>query len=657
MGMYLLIETNASYNHKDETNLKNEGNEVEKGTNTADQEMQYLSNITQLESDIEDQNKYIAEIDQAIQDLEKENKVEDIGMIRNDETGHKQKVDKIILDEENTSETNLSNTSENDISFLKRKKTQLEQQIKDHRVVIEQPQQNRHKSQLKKLDPTYIPGKAIVYPIVAHTYKLFNIKAGGINYITTIIQAFLSPFGVCTIFYELSTDTVNKLKKGYNELSTHLSSDNRFLFIGDWRNRLQIYNLETGVCVRKLYGPYNTESSSPASFQVSKDDRILLAKYGCGREYVFQPTWNSLTGGYSIERFQTLSMWREFVDPTPEMLSKVDVLMEHNSIIPWGMSVNLENHFSQWRVWNVVLGSQAHSHKIQIGWRLLAWGNEMIDMHNYEQIKNDLRAGIQGTIQFEKKINYTFVGSVTSEHQFMIARTHTNRITAWYLDTGAHYGDFYFPNDVHIEDTLDIPDFLVLARDNKWLIIVTRRPCRITVWYFQTGDVANEKIFYDNNGIFANNRGSVERINCLTTDEQWIITTTTWQTLKICNLPELDTVYTIETSHKSVGSCAEGQNSDGRIVAVGPSSLERDNQYIEVWLYHHDFSHGRRIHNIPFVWVHGSGSLNAYSLSSNGRILIAATTEDSFSVWNTNSGKLFNYYDVRTTINDNAEEN
>jgi len=210
MGMYLLIETNASYNHKDETNLKNEGNEVEKGTNTADQEMQYLSNITQLESDIEDQNKYIAEIDQAIQDLEKENKVEDIGMIRNDETGHKQKVDKINLDEENTSETNLSNTSENDISFLKRKKTQLEQQIKDHRVVIEQPQQNRHKSQLKKLDPTYIPGKAIVYPIVAHTYKLFNIKAG----VSTILRR-LSRHSYLHLAYVPSSMNSALTKNGY----------------------------------------------------------------------------------------------------------------------------------------------------------------------------------------------------------------------------------------------------------------------------------------------------------------------------------------------------------------------------------------------------------------------------------------------------------
>jgi len=613
VGIYLMLETNASdittkgkgeknccFGKKKEQftlreqvtlkerNLENELNEIKKAMHAAD--MEYESKITQLESVVQEKIKHIKNQDKLIAEFknismssskfrkcslesvdsfmtieeikdDKEpakipvdtHKIEDKSVVK----GHKIE-DKIDLDEEKTSE------NPHEIILLKIQINQLQKDNKCKDLIIEKLQKHR---QRKELDPTYIGGKAIVHPIVVHLFKISGRKGvGQLQYITSIIQKFVSPFGVPSIHYK-EQDSDGDI------VAMHLSHDNSFLFTADENSRLKVWNLQTGVCIRELHGPGGIRDQIfLPSIQVSKDDRLLHVKSYNGREYVFQKTWNQLIEGYSVERFHTLSMWRTFA------------------------------------------------------------------------VSSD-------PVSRDAPTTTNYVLAETRDNQYFLAQTDTNRITAWFLNDGTHYRDFYFANGVPLFSRIFRPtNFLKVTNDGKWLVVVIggRNTKIITLWNFLNGELTNEKIFYDVLGIY--HHTEPKKLSCITTDDQWIMISMR-QTVKICNLPHMDKIYNLESSHTAVGSIRDGQNLDGRIVAVGPD-LVYSFGYIEVWLYQPDFRHGRKMHHIPFF---GRTSV-AYSLSFDGKIICVSDLY-CIRVWNTNSGKLFDYYDVQTVTNDNAEEN
>jgi len=589
LGVWLIIGTSASKNNvedekrfcckksKEKIELKqkdlkiqqkdleiekkeNELNEAKKRINDVDTE--YLSEIDRMEKILKEKSEQLEKIDKLIMD--EENKVKRKSMTNDYQTKHKVEIDKIISDED-------TGIVLDEMKLLKMKNARLESQNQSLITEIGQYKISLAQShQTKLLDPTCIPGKAIVRLIVTH--KMRNYRAVGmIRDISDIIQKFLSPFGVSTIFHNNMNFFLPPFGYEGRYCGAHkypdirairLCHDNRFLFIAGASNRISVWDLETGVCIRQLSGMIGS------SFQLSNDDQVLLIQNIYGGVCVLQQTWNASLGKYSTERIDAIEKWR-------------------------GLDLGVEP---------VLLPA----------------------------------------------LNYTF----SQDNQYLLAHRDTNRITAWILSSGAHYRDFYFNLELR-PVPVDPRNFLAVTNAGQYIIAVTECPnTTITVWDFWTGELKNEKRFYGTrNGIYAC-CGNIA-VHCITRDQKWIILATERTNyVNILNLPQMDKVYRIEPIYQKIGTCTEGQDPDTHNHVVAVSSKFTGEFPIYVWSYLSDFSRGQKIHQLDAF-----GGFCACSLTSDGRVLIGAG-RDSIQLWNTSTGKLYDYYDTstKTATHTNTED-
>jgi len=79
---------------------------------------------------------------------------------------------------------------------------------------------------------------------------------------------------------------------------------------------------------------------------------------------------------------------------------KVSILLGNGSINPWGITINLSDPCSEWRVTEVLPDLQAHSRGIQKGWKLSEWRNALISNDNREEVRKHLVKELEGSITF-----------------------------------------------------------------------------------------------------------------------------------------------------------------------------------------------------------------------------------------------------------------
>jgi len=429
---------------------ENKLNEAKKLINDVD--TKYLSKINQIEKILEKKTKQLEEIDKLIMD--EENKVGGKSMNNDYQTKHEDTGIKFVTN-------NPKRDFLNEIKLLEMKNARLES--KNQSLIIEVEQKDdiilAQTHQTKPLAPTYIPGKAIVLPIVTRQVK--HCRAFGMTrYISAIIQNFLSPFGVSTIFHN-SINTIEppfgyegRYYSGHDpNIGRHrypdiqfilLSRDNRFLFTAGTANRIKVWDLETGTCIRQLSG------MTGSSFQLSNDDQVLLTQDKYGGVCVLQQKWNASLGKYSTERIDAIEKWRA-----------LDLGVEPVSVPALNYTFSPDNQY---------LLVQRDTDRIT-AW-ILSSGAHYRDFYFNPELR---------PVPVDPK-NFL---AVTNAGQYIIAVTECSNtiITVWDFRTGEWKNEkrFYNTNGIYEYACCEYITVHCITRDQKWIILATQNKKYVSI--------------------------------------------------------------------------------------------------------------------------------------------------------------------------------
>ena len=86
-----------------------------------------------------------------------------------------------------------------------------------------------------------------------------------------------------------------------------------------------------------------------------------------------------------------------------------EIVFQDASEVPWGLGINTNDDWTDWRVWSVDVDKQAHLKGIQFGSKIVKIDGDMIDEKNCNLVKQKLLAGKDTIIEFSKPVNLEFL--------------------------------------------------------------------------------------------------------------------------------------------------------------------------------------------------------------------------------------------------------
>jgi hypothetical protein len=104
--------------------------------------------------------------------------------------------------------------------------------------------------------------------------------------------------------------------------------------------------------------------------------------------------------------------------PTSRAKTKcVEIHLPDNNKNPWGFLVNLSDHFTKWRVEQIIPKQYADCNKLRVGWKLIRYNGLPIDARNYREVTRTLKNGYACTLVFDRLFLFNFLlVSNTSVH-------------------------------------------------------------------------------------------------------------------------------------------------------------------------------------------------------------------------------------------------